>query len=128
MVRPDRDKLSGAVEVDETYIGGEQIGMRARNMPSNKAVVAIAVELADRGLGRVRLGHVPKPNSHSLVGFVRSVVASGSEVHTDGWPGYKKLHEHGYRHITTMSYRPFKFEQVAMPGAHRVASLLKRWG
>jgi hypothetical protein len=30
MVRPDRDRLSGIVEVDETYIGGEKPGKRGR--------------------------------------------------------------------------------------------------
>ena len=30
MVRPDRDKLSGQVEVDETYLGGLEEGVRGR--------------------------------------------------------------------------------------------------
>jgi hypothetical protein len=30
MVRPGRDSLSGMVEVDETYIGGEKPGKRGR--------------------------------------------------------------------------------------------------
>jgi hypothetical protein len=28
LVRPDRDLLAGRVEVDETYIGGEEPGLR----------------------------------------------------------------------------------------------------
>jgi len=30
MVRPGRDRLSGLVEVDETYVGGEEVGVRGR--------------------------------------------------------------------------------------------------
>ena len=30
MVRPGRDPLSGRIEVDETYIGGEKPGKRGR--------------------------------------------------------------------------------------------------
>jgi hypothetical protein len=30
MVRPDRDRLEGTMEVDETYIGGEKPGKRGR--------------------------------------------------------------------------------------------------
>lgn len=30
MVRPDRDKLSGVVEVNEAFIGGEQVGKQGR--------------------------------------------------------------------------------------------------
>ena len=30
MVRPGRDRLSGYVEVDETYVGGDESGVRGR--------------------------------------------------------------------------------------------------
>ena len=34
MVRPDRDRLTGRIEVDETYLGGLEEGVRAaRPMP-----------------------------------------------------------------------------------------------
>ena len=55
MVRPDRDQLSGLVEVDETYVDGEEKGVHGR-FTEKKAIVAIALELHEpRGYGRVRL-------------------------------------------------------------------------
>src|SRR3990172_5573665 len=44
MVRPERERLSGRVEVDETYVGGEEEGVRGRQT-QEKSIVAIAVEL-----------------------------------------------------------------------------------
>jgi len=64
MVRTDRTKLSGTVEVDETYIGGEEHSGSAGRDTGNKVLVAIAVELQEFGnekkqglrkIGRVRL-------------------------------------------------------------------------
>ena len=45
MVRPGRERLLGEVEVDETYVGGEEPGGRGRRT-TRKAIVAIAVEVA----------------------------------------------------------------------------------
>ena len=36
MVRPDRDKLYGTIEVDETYIGGERSGKRGRGAENKR--------------------------------------------------------------------------------------------
>ena len=44
MVRPDRDKLSGKIEVDETYVGGEKPGKRGRGA-LGKSLVMIAAEI-----------------------------------------------------------------------------------
>ena len=41
MVRPDRDQLSGVVQVDESYVGGVEAGVRGRET-IKKAIVAIA--------------------------------------------------------------------------------------
>ena len=54
MVRPQRDRLNGCVEVDETYVGGEEEGVRGRQT-EDKAIVAVAAEEHGRGIGRIRL-------------------------------------------------------------------------
>ncbi len=68
MVRPDRDRLAGDVEVDESYVGGGEEGVAGR-LTHKKAVVAIAVELHQpRGFGRARLRRIPDVSATSLVG------------------------------------------------------------
>ena len=57
-VRAERSPLSGTVEVDETYVGGTESGVGGRELVG-KALVAIAVELEGKKLGRVRLRHIP---------------------------------------------------------------------
>ncbi|PCC48813.1 MULTISPECIES: IS1595 family transposase [Brevibacterium] len=44
LIRPGRDLLSGTVEVDETYIGGEEPGLAGGRAKGKKALVAVAVE------------------------------------------------------------------------------------
>lgn len=127
MVRPGRDHLAGAVEIDETYVGGVEGGVHGRQTET-KSIVVIAVELHDpKGFGRVRLRRVPDVTAASLVGFVRDVVRPGAVVRTDGWRGYDALCKHGYdrqRINLSASESP---AHVLMPAVHRVASLLKRW-
>jgi ISXO2-like transposase domain len=58
MVRPGRERLTGLVEVDETYVGGVEAGVDGRET-NTKSIVAIAVEIKQpRGFGRVRLQRV----------------------------------------------------------------------
>ena len=127
MVRAEREQLSGEVEVDETLVGGiKRDGKRGRG--SSKSVVVIAVEdKQPKGLGRVRMRHVPNASGASLVPFVCAVVIPGTTVLTDGWGGYNDLPEHGYvrkKIVLSSSGDP---AHVSMPGVHRVSSLLKRW-
>jgi len=127
MVRPDRERLSGRVEVDETYVGGEEEGVRGRET-QDKLIVAIAVEVKQpKGFGRVRLARVPDVSASSLIPFVEANVEPGSEVLTDGWAGYRPLPVHGYTHTKTILSASGDPAHVAMPAVHRVASLLKRW-
>lgn len=126
MVRPGREQLSGLVEVDETYVGGEEEGVSGRET-YKKAVVVIAVEiLAPKGFGRVRMRRVPDCSAASLTGFVRDVVVLGACVHTDGWPAYHSLAKLGYERKITVRSASNDPAHVLMPGVHRIASLLKR--
>ena len=89
MVRPGRDCLTGAVEVDETYVGGPEEGKRGREAET-KAIVAVATEKRGRGIGRIRLRRVKDvKSSDCLLPFVQNAVSPGSVVHTDGWSGYR---------------------------------------
>jgi len=127
MVRAERRPLGGTVEVDETLVGGvETGGKRGRGTDKEVAVVAVEI-LKPKGFGRLRLRHIPDASGEHLVPFVCDVVSSGSRVHTDGWLGYKALRTRGYEHLVTNMSASGDPAQVAMPGVHRVASLLKRW-
>ena len=71
MVRPDRTKLVGEVEVDETYVGGPSKGGKRGRGASKKFIVVIAVELHEpKGFGRIRMRHVPDVTAASLVPFI----------------------------------------------------------
>lgn len=102
MVRPDRERLSGIIEVDESYLGGKETGVVGRWV-EKKSIVAIAVELNEKGgLGRVRLRQIMDVSSDSLTPFVCEMVEKGSTVKTDGWREYSKLTEKGYMHDITV--------------------------
>jgi len=126
MVRPGRDRLTGRVEVDETYLGAEEAGIRGRGALT-KALIVVAAEHAGRRIGRIRLRHIPDASADSLQGFIDDVVEPGSLVHTDGWVGYDRVKAHGYRHrITFLSDHPEPAHEL-LPRVHLVVSLLKRW-
>jgi transposase-like protein len=126
MVRPGRDRLSGSVQVDESYVGGEETGVRGRKTVQ-KAIVAIAVEVKEDAIGRIRLRHVPDLSATSLQSFVTDVVHHGSTVQTDGLSSYEGLASLGFGHKATVLSRSHDPAHVQMPHVHRVASLLKRW-
>ncbi len=127
MVRPGRDRLTGDVEADETYVGGAEQGVYGRQR-GKKAIVVIAVEvLSPMGFGRVRMRHVPDASGASLIPFCCEVIEPGSVILTDGWGGYNELPAHGYTRKRIVLSETGDPAHVSMPAVHRVASLLKRW-
>jgi len=135
MVRCDRTKLSGMVEVDETYIGGEEHGGSTGRGTGNKVLVAIALELKEytnkrghvlRKPGRVRLAVIPDASGESLKPFVMSNIEKGSEIITDGWSGYSFVKSSGYKHTVVVQSKK-KPDDNPLPHVHLIISLLKRW-
>lgn len=116
MVNPDRTKIKGMVEVDETYIGGPTTGGK-RGRGTEKAIVVVAVERIKNHAGRVRLRHIEDVSSSSLIGFVKDNVEKESTVVTDEFPSYKGLDRYSYRHII----------EEDLPLVHLVISNLKTW-
>jgi ISXO2-like transposase domain len=88
------DLLAGTAEVDETYIGGEEAGLRGK-----KALAGIAVEVTGaKGIGRCRMQILADGSAESLHPFVTASIAPGARVVTDGWHGYAGLGKLGYVH------------------------------
>jgi len=99
LVRPGRDRLTGTVEVDETYIGGEEPGLRGGRARGKKALVGIAVEVTEpRGFGRCRMQILADASAAMLHPFVTAHVEPGTRVITDGWQGYRGIDNLGYLH------------------------------
>lgn len=124
MVRPGRDRLSGIVEVDETYIGGGKPGKRGRGA-TGKALVIVVVQLDGTRIGRIRLQRVSDASGKSLEKAVQNTVVSESTVRTDGWLGYKRLGSIGYIHEIVRVEADVG--ENLLPRCNTVVSLLKRW-
>ena len=124
MVRPDRDRLTGWVEVDETYLGGLEEGAAGRGV-EDKALVIIAAQADGKRIGRIRMRVIPDASAASLQSFIKDCIEPGSTVHTDGWQGYAGLK--GYDHEVTKIRGKRKEASKLLPRVHLVASLLKRW-
>jgi transposase-like protein len=126
MVRPDRERLSGSVEVDEAFVGALEEGAPGRGAVK-KDLIVVVVEYRGHELGRIRLRRVRDASAASLQPFIKEVIEPGSVVHTDGWAGYEGLRAHGYRHrVTRLSRHPESASEL-LPRVHLVVSLLKRW-
>ena len=126
MVRPGRDRLTGAGEVDETYLGGWEEGMRGRQTEKKGLIVGAAPERG-RGIGRIRRRRIADASAASVVPFVHDSVEPGRVVHPDGWLGYEPLPRKGYRHRITVLRGQEKSPSDRLPHVHRVISLWKRW-
>lgn len=125
MVRPDREMLSGVVELDQIYVGGRSAGKKGG--ATDKVAITVAVErVGPHRLGRVRFQIPERANSNEQLDFACTVIEPGSTIRSDGLPLFRKLATMGYTHEYVNGYQADDITEV-LPGVHRVASLLKRW-
>lgn len=137
MVAPEREPLSGEVEVDEFHLGGVESDRRGgRQRDGKKSLVGIAIEVRGQGSGRLRLQVLEDASGDSLTGFVSASVAAGAIVHTDGWRGYAGLPAAGFDRRVHLQRAEVRIagrrianpdRQFALPRAHRAISNLKTW-
>jgi transposase-like protein len=95
-------RVSGEVEVDDTYYGGHRKGKRGRGAAGKTPVLGIR----QRG-GRVHSVVVPALDAQTVQTLVRQHVRRGSRVYTDGLNIYQGLQTLGYRHATVDHSRRF---------------------
>jgi transposase-like protein len=132
MVNIAREPLRGEVEVDDTWIGGPQAGLRgSRQLKGRKAaLVLVAVEKRGRATGRARMAVIPDFKSTTLIAFLKQNVAPGTTVYTDGLKTFTGLREAGFKHVTRS--QPLRIElrkgaKSVVPLADRAIGNLQQW-
>ena len=96
MTEVNAARLTGTIEVDETYIGGKRRGEGRGNYKRRKAMILAAVE---RG-GDIRVS-TGKTNSRKVLhGFIREHAPNPKRVMTDDWPAYQGIADHDTTHET----------------------------
>ncbi len=129
MVAPERSKLTGRVEVDESYLGGPEPGKRGRGAAGKFMVVgAVEVRKGAKGTypGRVRFRHIDNAIQPVLVDFVLDSVEGGTTVVTDGFDAYGILPKFGFSHEVESTARGRKQDDV-LRHFHLAVSNLKAW-
>lgn len=132
MVNTAREPLHGEVEVDDTWIGGEQAGLQGSRQLKDRraALVVVAVEKRGRASGRARMSIIPDFKSATIRSFLSQNVAPGSTIYTDGLKSFSGLVEAGYRHVVRI--QPLRSElrkgaKSAVPLADRAIGNLQQW-
>jgi transposase-like protein len=132
MVNLEREPLRDEVEVDETWIGGTQTGLRgSRQLKGRKAaLVIVAVEKRGRASGRIRMAVIPDSKSGTLTAFLKANVAPGSTVFTDGFKGFTGLSDAALKHIPRnqpLRVDLHKGAKSVVPLADRAIGNLQQW-
>ncbi|HTW64892.1 MAG TPA: IS1595 family transposase [Bryobacteraceae bacterium] len=122
-------KLSGEVEIDETFIGG-----KARNMHKSKRARVITgtggkdktvvMGMMERG-GNVRAFVVDNRRKHELQKQVREHVEAGAAIFTDELKSYDGLSE-DFKHAVINHAVEYANENVHTNGMENLWSLVKR--
>ena len=120
----ERKKLSGKVEVDEFYLGGQHSGKRGRGA-EHKSVIVAAAEKKGRKLGRIRLQVSNDCSFDSIDPFMLKNIDQKSLVITDGWSSYTPVEKKGYTHQRVLQNKAEDKSSV-LPGINLIASLFKR--
>ena len=123
------DKLSGEVEVDETFIGGKarnmHIAQRKRRITGTGTKDKTAVMGILQRNGKVRTVVVPNRKKHALQGEVNKHVEAGAALYTDALLSYKGL-EGRYAHQVIDHAVAYVDGRVHTNGLENFWSLLKR--
>jgi len=132
MVSTTRDPLHGEVEVDDTWIGGEQAGLRGSRQLKNRraALVLVAVEKRGKVSGRARMSVIRDFKSATIIPVLTKNVAPGSN-HLYG-RSQKLRGSLGGRLQRRRSTQPLRSElrkgaKSAVPLADRAIGNLQQW-
>lgn len=129
-------KMSGHVEVDETFIGGKARNMHAakrkrlgisqsQSMVGKTAVMGL-LERGGKGKSKVRFEVIRNRKRHQLESTVIANVETGANVYTDALKSYDRMGERGFAHHVVDHAVEYARDNVHTNGLENFWSLLKR--
>lgn len=132
MVNTAREPLHGDVEMDDTWVGGPQPGLRgSRQLKGRKAaLVLVAVEKRGETSGRVRMAAIPDLKEATVHAFVKHHIAPSATLYTDAYKSFDRLAATGVRHVPRHQASRKEFRRGAVsvvPLADRAIGNLQQW-
>lgn len=86
--------LGNGIEVDESYFGPKRVrGKRGRGAARKIIVLGLL-----KRQGKVYTQIIKSAHKAQVMPIIRKVVASGSDIYSDGWRSYDALAVYGYNH------------------------------
>lgn len=111
-------RLSGEIEVDESYFGARRVrGKRGRGAAGKTPVFG----LLKRG-GKVFVTVVASVSRAALMPIIEGKVLEGSTIYSDGWKAYDGLILNGYDH-----YRVFHSKNEFVRGKSHINGIEAFW-
>ena len=128
MVDPERNPLSGLVEIDEASLpfrtkDDPPTGGQGRSHDGKMLIVG-AIELGDGNIpGRLRLAEISSYGAADLGHFVETAADPDAIAKTDGWSGYAAVPADRHNvHVVGKTAA-----HLVLPWIHQVFSNLKGW-
>ncbi|HUO32107.1 MAG TPA: IS1595 family transposase [Bryobacteraceae bacterium] len=128
-------KLSGAVEADETFVGGKVANMhldkQTRARMGKKRIGGYEGKTAVMGLlerhGEARVKVIPNTRKHSVRAHIFENVKRGSTIYSDALKSYQHLEDYGFEHEFIDHAEAYVRDNVVHTnGLENFWSLLKR--
>ena len=114
--------MDGKVDVDETYVGGQDDGIIGRKGGSKKIVV-LGIEKQGKGVSRMYAKVIGSASKRNLKEFMQHHIKKEALVRTDKWAGYKGMENEFPNIIQEKSERKGKnFVEL-----HRCIMMFKAW-
>jgi len=96
--------LDGAVEMDDAYFGAPDPGRRGRSTRRVKALVAVGIT-GDNKPRFAKIQTIKRLDARRVKSFVKSSIAPGSVIRTDGLNVYRRLSSLGFSHEAIVAGR-----------------------
>jgi hypothetical protein len=117
-----KQPLTGNVDIDEFFVGGQETGKKGRGK-ERKQLIVLAIEKRDKGISRMYGKVIPQADAENLGNFMREKIETKSNIKTDKWLGYKPL-KSDFENMIQLSSGE---KGGNFPEIHRAIMLFKGW-